>query len=210
MARDGYAAVAGRTAAARGPHSAASFARGGSADWPRGCRVHPADRAAGDAALSRGKRGVAPRADSHGRVAGHGLPALAIFSGCARQRRAADQGGDVRARRRDHHEDAAREIFLHCHHSRKRNSPGTRRTFGTSGRGHRLRAGTKAGVTAGKCEGAHPHRRGSGHCGGVQHTAGGGAFFARRNHGRPERAGAGLGGAGVGDLVAGFAAAARQ
>ena len=140
----------------------------------------------------------------------HGLPALAVFSRCAGQWRAADQSGAVCARRCDHRLHDARQIFLHRCNARERHPTGTRRTFRTSGRGNRIGSRSEAWATTGKREGADSHWRGCSHRRGVQHASGGRAFFARRNHGRPERASAGLRSAGVGDIVAGAAATARQ
>ena len=68
-------------------------------DRPGGRRVHPADRAIGDAAVSRGRRAVAAPAVPGGRFARHRLSAVPFFSRRARQRRASDQGCAVRERR---------------------------------------------------------------------------------------------------------------
>ena len=107
-----------------------------------GRRLHPADRTHGDAPVSGGRRSVAACAVPGRGFARHRLPAVSLFSECARQRRAADEGCSVRARRPHHAAHRTRQVFLHFSNARQRNSAGTRRAFGASGRGHRFRART--------------------------------------------------------------------
>src|SRR5882757_1207268 len=65
------------------------------AGWAGGGRIYFADRTVRCAAVSGGRRGVATGADSDGKLAGNGLPALPVFSKCARQWCAANKSSTV-------------------------------------------------------------------------------------------------------------------
>ena len=153
---------------------------------------------------------VAPVAGAHRGLAGDGLFAVQVFSGCARQRRTANEGRTLCARRLHFDRYRAGQILLHIGDSGERHSIGPRRAVGASRRGTGVAAGPQAGAESGKSEGADSGRRCGGGRSGVQHAAGSGLVCAGRSCRRSARTGAWIGGAGFGDFVGDAAIAAGQ
>ena len=183
-------------------------------DWrtggPGGRGVHFVDGTLWQQVVPRGGNGAAPAAGAGGRLAGDGLFVVPLLSGCARQRRAPDKSGFVRARREYFVRNGHRKILLHFGHACQRYSPRARGPGGASGRGNCLGARKVARASYRESESAAARGRNSGDCGRVQHTARGRAVFAGRGSGRFARAGIGVGGAGFGDFVGDVAVAARK
>ena len=192
----------------------AGFSSFVAADWSAhrngGGGVHCAHRTAGNAPLSGGQRRVEAGADTDSRLAGHGLSALPLFSQCARQRRAADESRPVCAGWIHLAAHRSGQVFLHGDDAGQRDSVGPRGAVRSGWCGNRLGARPRARIESGKGEGADSRRSGGRHCRGLQHADGGGAVCSRRGDGRLERAGTGVGGAGLGYLLGDVEAAVGQ
>ena len=80
-------------------------------------------------------------------IAGHGLSAVPLFSVRAGQRRAANEGCAVCARRRDHASHDLWKILLHVSHAGQWNPPWARRTLCPGWRWHSLGAGAPLGTS---------------------------------------------------------------
>src|SRR5207249_1960029 len=119
-------------------------------DWrtggPGGRGVHFVDGTLWQQVVPRGGNGAAPAAGAGGRLAGDGLFVVPLLSGCARQRRAPDKSGFVRARREYFVRNGHRKILLHFGHACQRYSPRARGRGGASGRGNCL--GARKGARA--------------------------------------------------------------
>src|SRR5437879_3954386 len=122
--------------------------------WVGGGGVHRDYRAVWGTAVSAGCGGVEKVSGSCRRVAGDGIPAVQIFSGCAGKRGAADEGGPLCTRGVHQFFHIAGKIFLYVGDTGERDSAWARRASGAGGRRHRFGAGTGAGVEAGESEGA--------------------------------------------------------
>src|SRR6267378_2260259 len=161
-------------------------------------------------ALSTGCGGMAEISGSRCGIAGDGIFAVQIFSGCEGQRRPADEGGALCTRRIYQSFDRGWKVFLHVGDAGERNSIGPGGTGGSGWRRHRFGAGAGAWSAAGESEGA-PAGGGRGRGGRrVQYAAGGGAVCAGGSCRRFARAGAWVGGACFRDKLGRFAVAAWQ
>src|SRR5882672_6321009 len=154
----------GRTAATRGPGLFGFGAGDRRIDGVSGRCFHPADGTTGDAVVPGGRCSVATAAVPGRGLVRHRLLAVSLLSQCTRQRRSADQGCAVCARRPHHAAHRARKVFLHIGNARQRNSAGTRRAFRPSWCGHCLRIGTGPRSAQRAGEEAHPGGSGGGHC----------------------------------------------
>ena len=129
--------------------------------------VHPSDGASGVASLSTGKLSVEASAGAGRGLAGDGLSAVPLLSGCARQRSATNQGGIVRTGRTHHALDRVRKILLHVSDVGKWNSAGSRRARSASRWWNRVGTRKNAGLAARKSEIADSCRRCGSGCRGL-------------------------------------------
>src|SRR5262249_12346654 len=107
---------------------------------------HRIDRTRRFANLSCWRSAVAAIAGALGRIADDGLSVVQIFSRRTWQRRSADQGRTVRARRIHFAGHDPRKILLHLRYISQRHSTRTRRSLGASGRRFGFVARTQAGA----------------------------------------------------------------
>ena len=140
----------------------------------------------------------------------HRLSALSFLPQCARQRRAPDQGRALCPRWPHHAAHRAGQVLLHLGDAGQRDSPRPRRSLRAGGRGHRLRAGTRAGPQHRAGEKPDPRRRGGGHCSRIQYSSGRRGLCPGRDYGRPQRAHDGWRGAGLRNRVDGPARISRR
>src|SRR5215469_5963159 len=144
----------------RGPGIPCADAVDWSAGWTRRGRIHCVDGTIWRSSGPGGSDALAAADSANDGIADHGISAVPLFSRCTWQRCAADEGGIVRARGKNHAVDRIWKILLHVADAGKRNPVGARGTGGASWRRDRFGARKGARVEAREGESPDTGRRG--------------------------------------------------